>query len=221
MIELLKNLTSPEWIMMHGGIYVVLLIVFAETGLFIGFFLPGDTLLFITGVILANTSAPFESDPMNLTYWLLLITVAGIAGNFVGYWFGRKSGPLLFERKDTWLFKKKHLLKARSFYEEKGGGAIVMARFLPIVRTFAPIIAGIVQMDFKKFSLYNVLGSVAWVVSLVMAGYLLGEYGWVKEHLELIILGIVVVTTFPVVMKFVFSRDKVKAPKPMKEMADQ
>jgi membrane-associated protein len=208
MLELLKNLISPEWIMLHGGIYIVLLIIFAETGLFIGFFLPGDTLLFITGVILTNSSAPFDSDLMNISYWLTLIIIAGIAGNFVGYWFGRKSGTLLYERKDTWFFKQKHLRKASAFYENKGGGAIVMARFLPVIRTFAPIIAGIVKMDARKFSIYNVIGSVAWVVSLVLAGYFLGDIKWVKEHLELIIIGIVIATTLPVILKFVFTRDK-------------
>lgn len=206
MIALLNNLSNPEWIMLHGGIYIVLLIVFAETGLFIGFFLPGDTLLFITGVILANCSMPFGNETANLVYWLCLIILAGIAGNYVGYWFGRKSGDLLFARKDTWLFKKKHLLKAKAFYEEKGGSAVIIARFLPVVRTFAPIVAGMVKMDLKKFSLYNMLGSVAWVVSLVMAGYLLGGYAWVKEHLEHIILGIVAATTLPVVLKLVWGK---------------
>lgn len=208
MVELLKNLIDPEWIMLHGGLYIVVLIVFAETGLFVGFFLPGDTLLFITGVILANSNAPFSYEWANVTYWLLLITMAGIAGNFVGYWFGRKSGLLLLERKDTWIFKKKHLLKAKAFYEQKGGTAIVVARFLPIVRTFAPIIAGMVQMNFKQFSRFNIAGSIAWVLSIVMAGYLLGNFPLVKNNLELIIMGIVLITTLPVVLKLIADRKK-------------
>jgi membrane-associated protein len=200
MIELLKNLCDPSWIMEHGGLYIVLLIVFAETGLFVGFFLPGDSLLFIAGVILANSGIT-DNIYIDLSYWVLLIAVAGIAGNFVGYWFGRKSGALLMERKDSRLFKKKHLLKAREFYEQRGGTAIIIARFLPIVRTFAPIIAGMVQMDLRKFSFYNIAGSFLWVGSIVTGGFFLGNITWVKENLELIILGIVAITTLPVVIK--------------------
>ena len=200
MIELIKNLCDPAWIMQHGGLYIVLLIVFAETGFFIGFFLPGDSLLFIAGVILANTEVAGNAY-LELGYWVILIAVAGIAGNFVGYWFGRKSGAMLMERKDSRLFKKKHLLKAQEFYERRGGTAIIIARFLPIVRTFAPIIAGMVQMDIRKFSLYNVTGSFLWVGSIVMGGFFLGNIAWVKENLELIILGIVGVTTLPVAIK--------------------
>ena len=104
-LEFIKNLTDPVWISNHGGLYIVVLIIFAETGLFVGFFLPGDSLLFITGMIIANSLSPFSNEIMNLVYWISLISVAGIIGNMVGYWFGKKSGPLLFERKDTWLFK--------------------------------------------------------------------------------------------------------------------
>ena len=203
MLELLQNLTNPEWIMQHGGLYLVTFIVFAETGLFIGFFLPGDTLLFITGMIIAQSLTPAEPSVLNLMYWILLISSAGIIGNFVGYWFGRRSGDLLFQKKDSWLFKKKHLQQAQAFYEKRGGGAIMLARFLPIVRTFAPIVAGIVGMDLKKFSFYNVAGSFLWVGGIVGAGYILGENTWVQNNLEKIILGIVVVTTAPVVIKMI------------------
>jgi membrane-associated protein len=206
MIEFLQNLTNPDWIMAHGGLYIVLFIVFAETGLFVGFFLPGDSLLFITGIIIANTALPGLGSLMSLIYWLLLISAAGIAGNFIGYWFGRTSGDMLMKRKDSWLFKKKHLLQAKEFYMKRGGAAIVLARFLPIIRTFAPIVAGMVRMDFRKFSLYNVLGSFAWVVSLVTAGYLLGENMWVKNNLEKIILGIIIIPLLPVLIKLVFGK---------------
>ncbi len=207
-LEFLKNLTDPVWISNHGGLYLVVLIIFAETGLFVGFFLPGDSLLFITGMIIANSLSPFSNEVMNLVYWMSLISVAGIIGNTVGYWFGKKSGPLLFERKDTWLFKRKYIVQAKEFYDKKGGGAIVLARFLPIVRTFAPIVAGVVRMDFKKFMFYNFIGCLAWVISMVMAGYLLGSNIWVKENLEYIVIGIVVITTAPVLMKLFFSKKK-------------
>lgn len=211
-VELFKNLIDPNWIMLHGGLYLVAFIIFAETGLFIGFFLPGDSLLFITGMIIASADAqnsiPFESHPVNLVFWIFIFTICAVVGNAVGYWFGRKSGPLLFERKETWLFKKKHLHSAKEFYEKKGGAAIIIARFLPIVRTFAPIVAGIVGMDRKKFFLFNVIGAVLWLVSITTLGFILGENAWVREHLEYIILALVIVTTAPVVAKMFFGPKK-------------
>lgn len=206
--ELIHNLIDPNWIMAHGGIYIVMFIVFAETGLFVGFFLPGDSLLFVTGMIIAGSQHPFQSDPLNLIYWIVLLIICGILGNFVGYWFGKKSGPLLFHKKDTFLFKQKHLRQAKEFYEKRGGGAIVLARFLPMVRTFAPIVGGIVQMDFKKFTFYNIIGCVGWVTSMTMLGYLLGENEWVKNNLEIIILLIIFVTTAPVLFKVFFHKKK-------------
>lgn len=202
-IAFLSNLTNPEWIVLHGGLYVVMLIIFAETGLFIGFFLPGDYLLFITGMIIANSMHPFDHAAANLVFWNILISACAISGNFVGYWFGKKSGHFLFERKDSFLFKKKHLDQARAFYNKRGGSAIIIARFLPIVRTFAPIVAGVVEMDFKKFVNYNFIGAVLWVFSLVSLGFLLGENQYVKEYLDKIVIGIFVVTTFPVLWKII------------------
>ncbi len=207
-LDMLKLLIDPDWIMAHGGIYIVMFIIFAETGLFVGFFLPGDSLLFVTGMIIANTNVPFESNVANLMYWIPLIIIAGIVGNLVGYWFGRKSGNYLFQRKDTLLFKKKHLYQAQEFYDKRGGIAIILARFMPIVRTFAPIIAGVVKMDYKKFTLYNIIGSIAWVVSMVMTGYLLGENEWVKDNIEKVLVGIIVITTGPVLFKMFFGKKK-------------
>lgn len=208
MIEFISNLCDPVWIMQNGGLYIIVVIVFAETGLFAGFFLPGDTLLFVAGVILSHFNYPFNTEWMSVAYWLLLITAAGIVGNFVGYWFGRKSGMLLLEKKDSKFFKKKYLIKAKDFYENRGGSAIVVARFLPLVRTFAPIVAGMVQMDFRKFSCYNIVGSILWVVTIVLAGYFLGNIPFVKEHLEYIILGIVLITTLPVIIKLATHKQK-------------
>jgi membrane-associated protein len=210
-LELLRQLINPDWIMAHGGLFLVAFIIFAETGLFIGFFLPGDSLLFITGMIIAgakNNPIPFESHPLNLVFWIILLTIAGILGNLIGYWFGKKSGPLLFERKETWLFKRKHLESAHSFYEKKGGIAIIVARFLPVVRTFAPIVAGVVHMNYKKFISFNIIGAVLWITSLTTLGFLLGENAWIKEQLEWIILGLVLITTLPVAFKMFFSRKK-------------
>ena len=201
-IDFFKHLTSPEWIMLHGGLYIVVLIVFIETGLFFGFFLPGDSLLFIAGMVIANTMAPFSLPFVNLAFWIVLISAADIAGNFVGYWFGRKSDRLLFQ-KDTWIFKRKYIVQATEFYEKKGGGAIMLARFLPIIRTFAPIVAGMVKMNVAKFSFYNIVGSFLWAGSIVTAGFLLGENAWAKENIEKILIGIVLLTTGPVLLKLI------------------
>jgi membrane-associated protein len=210
LIAFLKELMDAEklaaLVTAYGGLYLVALIVFAETGLFIGFFLPGDSLLFVTGLMIANSQSPTTSDPMNLLYWIALISFAGIIGNSVGYWFGRKTGPVLFEKRDTLLFKRKHVEQARAFYEKRGGGAIILARFVPIVRTFAPIIAGVVRMDRKKFFFFNVVGSIAWVASMTLAGYFLGENEWVKHNFEKVVLGIILVTTLPVLWKMIFGK---------------
>src|SRR6478735_5083558 len=213
MLELLnitfKDLLNPEFYINNGGLWLMLFIVFAETGLMVGFFLPGDSLLFVAGIyskMLVGSFIPdgTGSDLLDVTILWILTTVAGILGNTVGYWFGLKSGPFLFHRKDTFFFKKKYLYQAKEFYDKHGGQAIVFARFLPIVRTFVPIIAGIVQMDRKKFLLYNIIGCIAWVLTMLIAGHYLDklfikEFGLdLKKHLELIVLGIVLVTTLPV-----------------------
>ena len=207
-LELFNNLTSPDWIMQNGGMYFVLLIVFIETGLFFGFFLPGDPLLFISGMIIANSSYPFDTSVFNLFFWIMLIATSGIIGNFAGYWFGRKSERWLSHRKDTWLFKKKYIFRAKEFYEKNGGGAIVLARFLPLIRTFAPIVAGMVQMKMSKFTFYNILGSFLWAGTIVSAGYLLGDNAWARENLEKIIIGIVLLSTGPVLIKLIFGKKK-------------
>lgn len=212
LIELLKELMDAQklatLVAMYGGLYLVALIIFAETGLFVGFFLPGDSLLFVTGLMIANSNSPFANGAVNLLYWITLISVAGVIGNAVGYWFGKKTGPILFERRDTLLFKRKHVIQAKEFYEKRGGSAIILARFLPIVRTFAPIVAGVVHMDKKKFFLYNIVGCVAWVASMVLSGYFLGENEWVKHNFEKIVIGLILVTTAPVLFKMFFSKKK-------------
>ncbi|ATL47466.1 alkaline phosphatase [Chitinophaga caeni] len=206
-IEFLKHLINPEWIITHGGFYLILFIIFAETGLFVGFFLPGDSLLFVAGIYSGLLCESFFNIPFFAL--MLLVALAGILGNMVGYWFGRKSGPMLYRKKDTFLFRQKHLHQAHEFYEKYGGGAIFVARFLPIVRTFAPIVAGIVEMDRKKFMFYNIIGSFAWVFSLMLAGHYLDKYfPDLKNHLELIIIIIILITTLPVLIKLFFGKAK-------------
>jgi membrane-associated protein len=202
-----------DWIINNGGIYILLLIIFAETGLFVGFFLPGDSLLFAAGIVLGRLSDEFFIPSIPLV--IISVILASVIGNMVGYWFGRQTGPLLYERKETWLFRRKHLMRAREFYDEYGKATIFLAKFLPIIRTFAPIVAGVVKMRWHVFLLYNVLGSVAWVCSMMLGGYFLEE--WVKrefgfsllDYIEIITVGIVLVTTIPVVWKLFFAKKKI------------
>ena len=224
------SLLQPQFYVENGGLWLLLFVVFAETGLFVGFFLPGDSLLFVAGIYAHTITTKAGEVIPGLAYQFLdlvglgtirnewvdlfvlagLIAMAGIAGNSVGYWTGKKVGPAMYQWRDRLLFKKKYLFQARDFYEKHGGLAVIGARFLPLIRTFAPIVAGIVQMDKKKFHFFNIIGSVSWVVSMIFAGYflqkwILSQFGFdLKEHLEVIVLGIVLVTTAPVLAKMIF-----------------
>jgi len=211
------NLLQPQFYIENGGLWLLLFVIFAETGLFAGFFLPGDSLLFVAGIYstdLAKEIISTDNELLQLVFLFLIISAAGILGNFVGYWFGKKSGPFLYHRKDTFFFKKKYLFKAKEFYDQHGALAIIIARFLPFIRTFAPIIAGVVQMDFKKFIFYNIIGCIAWVFSMLFAGHFLqkwvsAQFGFdLKEHLEVIVIGIAFVTTAPVLWKIFMSKKK-------------
>jgi membrane-associated protein len=210
-----SQLLQPQFYIEHGGVWLILFVVFAETGLFVGFFLPGDSLLFVAGIYstnIANEIVYTGNEYLDLLLLLVLISIAGIAGNSVGYWFGRKVGPTMYEWKENILFKRKYLRQAHDFYEKHGGGAIVIARFIPIIRTFAPIVAGIVEMDKKKFVFYNIIGCVAWVFSMLFGGHflqkwILSEFGFdLKDHLEVIVIGIVLVSTAPVLIKLIFNK---------------
>lgn len=205
------DLLTPMFYIIYGGIWLLLFIIFAETGLFIGFFLPGDSLLFVAGILsttlVDSISLNTGSDFLNLLIISGLCTVAGILGNTVGYITGRKVGPAMFGWRDRFFFKKKYLYQAKEFYEKHGGSAIILARFLPFIRTFAPIVAGIVHMEKKKFGFFNMIGCVAWVVSMLFIGHYLNnftktQFGFdLEKHLEVIVIGIVLVTTAPVLIK--------------------
>lgn len=212
-----SQLLQPQFYIEHGGLWLILLVVFAETGLFAGFFLPGDSLLFVAGIYSAPLAAEIYSSNnewVNLFILFVFITTAGILGNYVGYLFGNKVGPTMFDWKENLFFKRKYLIQAQDFYEKHGGRAIVIARFIPIIRTFGPIVAGIVKMDKAKFMYYNVVGCVAWVSSMLCSGYFLQS--WIlkrfnfdlKNHLEVIVLGIVAITTLPVIIKVITHRTK-------------
>ncbi len=225
-----SQLLQPQWYVENGGLWLLLFVVFAETGLFVGFFLPGDSLLFVAGIFahkmengdpgLAHQFLKLfglggvQNEWIDLFVLVGLISLVGILGNAVGYWTGRKVGPAMYNWKDRLLFKKRYLHQAHDFYEKHGGLAVIGARFLPFIRTFAPIVAGIVQMDRKKFHFFNVIGCVAWVFTMIFAGYflqkwILNQFGFdLKDHLELIVLGIVLVTTAPVLIKIFFPGKK-------------
>jgi membrane-associated protein len=217
------QLLQPQWYIENGGLWFIVFVVFAETGLFAGFFLPGDSLLFVTGIystdlVQSGLGIHGMGSVVNLLILGIIISAAGVFGNYVGYWFGRKSGPFLFERKDTFFFRKKYLFQAKDFYDKHGGGAVVIARFLPIIRTFAPIVAGIVGMEKKKFGFYNVIGSIAWVLVMLFAGHYLQRafMHWfnfdLRKHLEVIVIGIVLVTTAPILLKLIFGKTKTGMP---------
>jgi membrane-associated protein len=218
-----KNLIDPLFYIhfdVNGiklGLYIVLFIIFAETGLFAGFFLPGDSLLFLAGIYnreLIENILFINSDFLNVMILSTMVAIAGILGNIVGYWFGSKSGYYLYNKKDTFWFKKKYLVSSKDFFERHGGRAIIFARFLPIFRTFAPIVAGIVTMDKKKFMFYNVVSSFLWSFTLIFAGHYL--YGFLlenyqidlKEHIEVIVIVLVIITLSPVLLKFAKKRTK-------------
>jgi membrane-associated protein len=215
MIQLLdafhwSQLLQPQYYIENGGLWLLLFVVFAETGLFFGFFLPGDSLLFVAGIYSAPLAAQIfvtENEWLNLFILFSFISVAGILGNYIGYQIGNKVGPAMYDWKENLLFKKKYLVQAQDFYDKHGGRAIVIARFIPIVRTFAPIVAGIVKMDKNKFGYFNVVGSITWVGTMLCAGHFLQSYILnhfqfdLKKHLEVIVLGIVFVTTAPVIFQ--------------------
>jgi len=184
--------------------WVVLAIIFAECGLLIGFFLPGDSLLFVTGLFIAQGF-------ISINIWLasVLLIIAAIVGNLTGYWIGKKAGPALFRRPDSKLFKQEYVDKTHSFFEKYGARAIVMARFVPIVRTFITATAGIARMDFRTFMTYSAVGAFLWAGLVTIAGYFLGNIEFVKKNIEVILLLVVFVSILPIIWEFIkHRRDK-------------
>ncbi|WP_433289285.1 DedA family protein [Micromonospora sp. CA-244673] len=185
---------DPEWLISTFGLIGILAIVFAESGLLIGFFLPGDSLLFTAGLLVADGT--YLHQPL----WLmcLLVSIAAVAGDQFGYLFGRRLGPTLFRRPDSRLFKQENLTRAQDFFGKYGARSIVLARFVPIVRTFTPIVAGASHMHYRTFLVYNVLGGTLWGCGVTILGYFLGQVAFVKNNIEFILIGIVVVSVIPI-----------------------
>jgi membrane-associated protein len=195
----LHQYIDPEKLLKEGGFYVVMFVIFAETGLFFGFFLPGDYLLFLAGMFVAT-------GKLDVNIFLLIfgLIIAAVGGNFTGYWFGKKTGPVLYHRKDTFFFKKRYLKAAELYYNKQGAFALIMGRFVPIVRTFAPIFAGVVRLDFRKFALYNICGAFLWITSLTLLGYFLGRKfeKEINDYLLYIIIGFITITSLPLAIAF-------------------
>jgi membrane-associated protein len=209
--EYLQNLTDAQSII-SLGFYFLLIVVFAETGLFFGFFLPGDYLLFMAGLLCST-------GRFNISIYILVLSLiaAGVLGNYAGYWFGYRTGRKLFSRNDSIFFKRHYVELAEVFYAKHGGMALVLGRFFPIIRTFAPIFAGVVRVDLKKFTLYNFVGSVAWVNTFTLGGYFLGrKYPQLKDHLQYIVLGLIIITTIPLI--YAFLKRKMHSTENVKEL---
>lgn len=205
---------KPEWWLEKAGPHawwVIVLIIFAESGLFFGFFLPGDSLLFLTGFLTSDGAAEFvkpgaagealapvvENMP-SIGVLLPLLFVAAVAGDQVGYIFGNRVGHALFAREDSRFFKQSHVRKAHDFFEKHGPKTVLLARFVPIVRTFAPIVAGVGDMKYRTFVTYNVLGALVWAVGVTSLGHVLGNVEFIREHIEIAIIFIVLLSLMPV-----------------------
>jgi membrane-associated protein len=180
------------------GFWVVMGIIFAECGLLIGFFLPGDSLLFITGLLIANGTIN-----VNIGVACLLLVIAAIAGNVTGYWIGFKAGPSLFNRPDSKLFRQEYVDKTHEFFDKYGARAIVLARFVPIVRTFITAVAGIGRMNFWRYMVFSAIGAVLWAAGVTLAGYYLGNIEFVKKNIELILVGVVVLSVVPIIIEYI------------------
>jgi len=192
--ELLTNLGDVAF-------WVVLGIIFAECGILLGFFLPGDSLLFITGLFIAQGSIH-----LNLGVATVLLMIAAIAGNITGYWIGKKSGPALFRKPDSRLFRREYVDKTHAFFDKYGARAIVMARFVPIVRTFITAVAGIGRMDFRQYFIYSAIGGALWAGGITIAGYYLGTNAWVSANLEKVLILIVLISVLPMVFEYIRHR---------------
>jgi membrane-associated protein len=189
---------NPENLIKYGGIGLLLLIIFAETGVFFGFFLPGDSLLFIAG-LLSDT----EYLDMNVSIMIILLVIAAVSGSTVGYFTGKWAGNYLRHKKDSFFFKKKYLDLTQAFYLKHGMMAFILGRFLPVVRTFVTILAGMVKIDFPKFLLFNFLGASIWIITMVLSGHFLGRiFPGITEYLEIIVIGMVLVSAIPVVITY-------------------
>ena len=204
--DLLRQIYDVEGIIRWGGLLMLVAIVFAETGLMVGFFLPGDSLLVTAGIF----AAAGHLDILSLLFW---VTLAAIVGDQLGYYIGYRTGPRIFRREDSLLFKRQHLLRARDFYERHGGKTIILARFIPVIRTFAPVVAGVGQMEYRRFVTFNVVGGVLWVWSMSLLGVTLGNaVPDIDKHIHVVIAVVVFLSILPAIIEYIRSRGRVVEP---------
>jgi membrane-associated protein len=205
-VDLLHKIYDVEGIIRWGGLLMLVAIVFAETGLMIGFFLPGDSLLVTAGIF----AAAGHLDIVGLLLW---VTLAAIVGDQLGYYIGYRTGPRIFRREDSLLFKREHLLRAKAFYEKHGGKTIILARFIPVIRTFAPVVAGVGQMEYRRFVTFNVVGGVLWVWSMTLVGVWLGNaIPNINDHIHKVIAVVVFLSILPAIVEYYRSRGRVVEP---------
>jgi len=214
LVGLFHKIYDVQGLIRVGGLALLAAVVFAETGLLVGFFLPGDSLL-VTAGLYCTTANPDQAALLDIVSLNLVAIVAAIVGDTVGYWIGSRSGPKLFTRAQSLLFSKKHLLRTQQFYERHGGKTIVLARFMPFVRTFAPVVAGIGRMSYKRFLSYNVFGGIGWVVSMTMLGYTLGKaYPPITKQIDKVIIVIIFVSLVPGMLSWLANRKKASTATP-------
>ncbi|MCX6515874.1 MAG: VTT domain-containing protein [Actinobacteria bacterium] len=201
-------LLNPESLLTSGGIFLLAAIVFAESGLLIGFFLPGDSLLFIAGFLAspAGREATGKDVLPNIVIVMAVAAAMAIIGDQVGYLIGKKLGPAVFARPKSRLFDPAHVVRANEFFAKYGSRTIILARFVPVVRTFVPVVAGVGEMDYKTFVRFNIIGGLAWGAGIPLLGYFLGKIDFVKNNIEVAILAIVLVSLLPVIIEFVKHR---------------
>ena len=197
--DLARGVYSLDSLIQWGGYTVLVAIVFAETGLLIGFFLPGDSLLVTAGLV-ASAGA------LNIWWLNVILIVAAVVGDSTGYAIGRRLGPRLFTRQKSLLFNPAHVERTRRFYERYGAKTIVIARFVPIVRTFAPVLAGVGEMEYRRFVFYNVAGGVGWVVSMTSAGYLMGQFPVIGSNIHIVVLIVIVLSLIPIAVELLRER---------------
>lgn len=208
LMDLFHKIYDVEGIIRWGGMIALIVVVFAETGLLVGFFLPGDSLL-VTAGLYCNSLTPGEPPLLNIVWLNVLLIAAAIIGDTVGYWIGLKSGPKLFTREQSLFFSKKHLLRTKEFYERHGGKTIIIARFLPFLRTFAPVVAGIGRMNYRRFVSFNVFGGIGWVFSMTMLGFVLGKvFPGINKQIDKVIIVIIVVSLLPGGISYLLNRKK-------------
>jgi membrane-associated protein len=197
---------DPQWLISTFGLIGILVMVFAESGLLFGFFLPGDSLLFTAGLLVAGGTY------LHVPLWLMcaLVSAAAVAGDQFGYLFGRRFGPGLFRRPDSRLFKQQNLTRAQDFFGRYGARSIILARFVPIVRTFTPIVAGASRMHYRKFLIYNVVGGALWACGVTILGYFLGQVAFVKSNIEFILVGIVALSLLPIGVELLRARRRAR-----------